>query len=109
MTNTSYICGYYHMITNHTIYVRRGTTSTVYFIFKSRTNKTGLISRDARSSRRIKKITKVNESKQCMEGGLQAESVEYGVSMPSLQLTQQVASIGTSPMPLKCFHHMLLL
>ncbi len=37
---------------------------------------------------RIKKITKVNESKQCMEGDLQEEPVEYGVSMPSPQLTQ---------------------
>ncbi len=58
---------------------------------------------------RIKKVTKVNESKQCMEGGLQEEPVEYGVLMPSPQLTQQVASIGTSPMPFKCFHHVLLL
>ncbi len=58
---------------------------------------------------RIKNVTKVNESKQCMEGGLQEEPVEYGVSMPSPQLTQQVASIGTSPMPLKCFRHVLLL
>ncbi len=32
---------------------------------------------------RIKKVTKVNESKQCMEGGLQEEPVEYGVLMPS--------------------------
>ncbi len=30
-----------------------------------------------------------------MEGGIQEEPVEYGVSMPSPQLTQQVASIGT--------------
>ncbi len=49
MTNTFYIWGYYHMITNHTIYVHRGTTSTVYFICKSRTNKTGSISRDTSS------------------------------------------------------------
>ncbi len=48
MTNTSYIWGYYHTITNHTIYVCRGTTSAVYFIYKSRTNKTGSISRDTR-------------------------------------------------------------
>ncbi len=34
MTNTSYISGYYHTITNHTTYVHRGTTSTVYFICK---------------------------------------------------------------------------
>ncbi len=34
---------------------------------------------------RIKKVTKVNESKQCMEGGLPEEPVEYGVSMPSPQ------------------------
>ncbi len=31
----------------------------------------------------IKKVTEVNESKQCMEGGLQEEPVEYQVSMPS--------------------------
>ncbi len=36
---------------------------------------------------RIKKVTKVNKSKQCMEA----------------------ASIGTSTMPLKCFHHVLRL
>ncbi len=34
---------------------------------------------------RIKKVTKVNESKQCMEGDLQEEPVKYGVSMPSPQ------------------------
>ncbi len=51
---------------------------------------------------RIKKVPKVNENKQCMEGGLQEEPIEYGVSMPSPQLIQQAASIGTSPMPLKC-------
>ncbi len=81
MINTSYIWGYYHTITNHTTYVRRGTTSTVYFICKSRTNKTGSISRDTRSSRRQMpkniKVTKVNEIKQCMEGGLQEEPVEF--------------------------------
>ncbi len=57
----------------------------------------------------MKKVTKINESKQSTEGDLQDEPVEYGVLMPSPQLTQQVASIGTSPMPLKCFHHVLLL
>ncbi len=36
-----------------------------------------------------------------MEEGLQEEPVEYGISMPSPPLTQQVASIETSPMPLK--------
>ncbi len=51
---------------------------------------------------RIKKVTKVNESKQCMERSLQEESVEYGVAMPSPQLTQQVASVGTSSIPLQC-------
>ncbi len=61
--------GCYDMITNHTIYVHRRTTSNVYFICKSRTNKTGSISRDTRNSRRkrIKKVTKVNESKQSMK------------------------------------------
>ncbi len=37
----------------------------------------------------IKKVTKANESKQYMEGGLQEEHVEYGVSIASHQLTQQ--------------------
>ncbi len=46
MTNNSYIWGYFHTITNHTIYICRGTTSTVYFIGKSKLYKTGLISRD---------------------------------------------------------------
>ncbi len=36
-----------------------------------------------------------------MEGGLQEGPIEYGVSMPSPQLTQHAAYIGTSPMPLK--------
>ncbi len=44
--------------------------------------------------KRIKKATKVNERKQCMEGGLQEEPVEYGVIMPSPQLTQHAAFIG---------------
>ncbi len=69
--------------------------------------------RDTRNSRRQrqknKKVTKVNESKQYMDGGLQEEHVDYGVSMPSPQLTQQAASIGTTPMPLNCFHHVLVL
>ncbi len=43
MTNSSYIWGCYHTITNHTIYIHRGTTSTVYFICKPRTNKTGQV------------------------------------------------------------------
>ncbi len=34
------------------------------------------------------------------EGGLQQEPVEYGVLVLSPQVTQQVASIGTSLMPL---------
>ncbi len=54
-------------------------------------------------------ITEANKSKQFMEGGLQEKPVGYGVSIPSPQLTQQAASIGTSPMPLKYFHHVLLL
>ncbi len=32
-----------------------------------------------------------------MEGGLREEPVEFGISMPSPQLIQQVASIGTRP------------
>ncbi len=36
MTKTFYILGYYHTITNHTIYICRRTTSTVYFICNSR-------------------------------------------------------------------------
>ncbi len=35
-----------------------------------------------------------------MAKGLQEEPVEYGDLMPSPQLTQQVASIGTNPMSL---------
>ncbi len=37
------------------------------------------------------------------------QGVKYGMSMPSPQLTEQAASIGTSPIPLTCFHHVLLL
>ncbi len=74
--------------------LHRGTTCTVYFICKSRTNKTGSISSDTRNSRRQKpknkKVAKVNESKQCMEGGLKQEPVEYGVSMSSPQLTSLI-------------------
>ncbi len=91
MTKTSYIWGYYHMITNHTIYVRRGTTSTVYFICKCRTNKTDRyqdrLYAAGDKGQRIHKVTKLNQSKQSMEGGLQEEPVEYGVSMPSPQLS----------------------
>ncbi len=102
MTNTSYIWGYYHTITNHTIYMCRGTTSTVYFICKSRTNKTGSISRDSivaagDNGQRIKRVTKVTESKQCMEGGLQEEPVEYGVSVPSPQFIQHAAPYWDKP------------
>ncbi len=82
-----YIWGCYHTIKSHILYIRKGTTSTVYFICKCRTNTTGSILRDTRRSRRQrsinKKVTKVNESKQCMERGLQEEPVKYVVSMPS--------------------------
>ncbi len=37
--------------------------------------------------------------------GLPGETVKYVVSMPSPQLKQKAASIGTTPMPLKCIHH----
>ncbi len=59
------------------------------------------------NGQRIKKVTKVIESKQCIEGGLQEEPVEYGVWL-LLNSLNGAASIGTSPMPLKCFHHVLL-
>ncbi len=36
--NIYYIWSCNHMITNHAIYVHRGTTSTVYLIYKSRIN-----------------------------------------------------------------------
>ncbi len=42
MTTRLTYMGCYHTITNHTMYVHRGTTSTVYFISKSKTNKIGL-------------------------------------------------------------------
>ncbi len=61
---------------------------------------------EADKGQRIKKVTKVNESKQYMEGGLQEEPVKHQTLMPSPQLTQQVASIGTSPMhtsPSHCY------
>ncbi len=37
-----------------------------------------------------------SERKQGMERGLQKEPIEYGVSMTSLQLTQQATSIRTN-------------
>ncbi len=46
-----------------------------------------------------------------MERGLQGETIEFGDSIPSHQLTQQAASIGMSPMPLKhvkCYHRAFL-
>ncbi len=92
MTNTSYIWGCYHTITNHTIYLHRGTTSTVYITYASpehtqqdRYQETQEAAGD--NGQRIKKVTKVNESKQCMERGIQEEPVEYGVSMPSTEST----------------------
>ncbi len=36
---------------------------------------------------RMKTVTKINESKQSMERGLQEEPIEYGVSMHSPQFT----------------------
>ncbi len=47
-------------------YIHRGTTSTVFFICKSRTNKAISTSGDTRSIRRPinKKVTKMNECKQ---------------------------------------------
>ncbi len=53
---------------------------------------------------RMKKVTQIHQIKQCKERGLQKETLEYGASMPSPQLTQQGASIGTGPMPLNCFY-----
>ncbi len=112
MTNTSYIWGYFHTITNHTTYVHRGTTSTVFFYASPEQTRQDRYQETLEAAgdkgQRIKKVTKVNKSKQCTEGGLQEEPVEYGVSMPSPQLTQQAASIGTSPMTLKCFHHVIV-
>ncbi len=113
MTNTSYIWGCYHTITNHAIYIHRGTTSTIYFICKSWQTRQAQYQETLEAvgdkGQRIKKVTKVDKSKQCMNRGLQEEPVGYGVSMPSPQVTQQAASVETSPMPLKCFHHVLLL
>ncbi len=65
--NTSYIWGCYHTITTHAIHVHRGTTSTVYFICKSKTNKTGLTLVDTRSSRR-QLITKITNMKKVKKG-----------------------------------------
>ncbi len=39
---------------------------------------------------RIKKVTKVNESKRCMERGLQEEPFEYGVLMPGAGYTTYI-------------------
>ncbi len=51
------------MITDLTIYVHRGTTSTVYFIRKFRTNKTELTSGVTRTSQRpIPMNQKINKS-----------------------------------------------
>ncbi len=50
-----------------------------------------------------------------MERGFHAEpialslAVEYGVSIFFSQFTQHAASIGASPIHLKCFHHVLLI
>ncbi len=41
-----------------------------------------------------------SERNQAMERGLQEELVENGILIPCPQLTQQVVSIGTSPMAL---------
>ncbi len=44
-----------------------------------------------------------------MERDFQEEPVEYGVSMPSSQLTQQAASIETRSITIKFVYHVLLL
>ncbi len=94
MTNTSYIWGYYHTITNHTIYICRGPPR-LYISYASpeqtrQDQYQETLEAAGDNAQRIKKVTKVNESKQCMEGSLHEEPVEYGVSMLSPQLTQQV-------------------
>ncbi len=87
MTNNSYIWGYYHTITNHTIYVRRGTTSTVYFICNPEQTRQDqyqeTLEEAGDKGQRIKKVTKINESKQCMEGGfLNEPRIIYTVNVP---------------------------
>ncbi len=103
----------YHTITNHTIYYVEGPPPLDISYASPEQTKQDIYQETLETARdkcqRIKKETKVNESKQCMEGGLQEKPVECGVSMPSPQPTQQAASIGTSPRPLKCFHHVHLL
>ncbi len=54
-------------MTNHTIYIRRETTSTVYFISRSRTKKEqdwDQETPDPAVDQWMKKVTKVNENKQ---------------------------------------------
>ncbi len=79
MKEKLYIWGCYHTITHHTIYVCRGTPplyiSSPEQINQDRYQETLEAAGD--KGKRIKKLTNVNESKQCMEGGIQEESVEY--------------------------------
>ncbi len=86
--HTSYIWGYYHTITNCTIYIYIERPPPLYISYagpeqtrQDRYQETLVAAGD--KGQRIKKVTKVNQSKQCME----EEPVEYGVSMPSPQLT----------------------
>ncbi len=102
-------------IPNNTIYIHRGNNSTMYFICKFRTNNTGL-----KHSYASPEQTKQDRYQETLEaagdkvqrikkGNKSGEPVEYGIWMPTPQLTQQAESIGRSPMSLKCFHLVLLL
>ncbi len=44
-----------------------------------------------------------------MEGGLQEEPVEYGVSMLTSHSLNRRHPLGQAQYPLKCLHHVLLL
>ncbi len=64
------IITYIHLITKHKIYVHRGTTSTVYLEYKSRTNTTGLTSLETWIMRRQRPMNwKSNQKRPKVSGG----------------------------------------
>ncbi len=99
--NTSYIWGFYHTITNHAIYIRRGTTPLYTSHVSPKQRRQETIEAAGDKGQLIKKVTNVKESKQCMARGVLKEPVEYGVSMSSPHLT---VSIKTSLVSILLVH-----
>ncbi len=100
----------YQIITIHTIYVCICRSHPLYNTYEVQKQQNTSTSVDTRTSwRQIpmnqkckKKLNESNQLKTVFTKNM------YGASMPSPKLTQPAVSIGTSPMYLKCFHHIYI-